>query len=505
MTLFIKSLFIFILSTSIYASQKLSVLVIHSYSQEYEWTKKQHNSFVSTLQESTKDFEILTEYLDTKRLKLTPEYQDKFLQYIKFKYKNSNIDLIYVTDDNAMRFLYNKYSELTSEEINIPVFFSGVNNLEMDNVLDKNYFKGVYEVKQIYQNIELVKQFSPQTRDIWFIGDNSSTYYLIKKEIELQRKNFPNMNFHYISDEKISKIQENLPDDKRSFLILTTIGNFKDAKNNTLLPKESIKIIKQQEGIIILSMEDSYMTKGVVGGYVTSGIQQGKKAAKLVLKYINENSLKNIKSILNSPNKYIFNYRELINARVILSEYIARDSIMIGKDKSFIEKNNYTLLNILSIILTTLALIFFILYSIQRKKYNEKSRHLEKLQAIDLESEFHNQLLHNSLSLGGLGYWTLDVDKNKIFISEELINMLEIDTDLCKDDPSFLNYFLNTKDKKTLFDNTAYVISSKKSTKFNHKIMISEKSVFEAKHIIFVENKKNDDALSIVGIIKFDN
>jgi hypothetical protein len=43
-------LYIFVAQAS--SNVKKQILILHSYSQEYKWTKSQNDSFVSTLQES---------------------------------------------------------------------------------------------------------------------------------------------------------------------------------------------------------------------------------------------------------------------------------------------------------------------------------------------------------------------------------------------------------------------------------------------------------------------
>lgn len=56
-----------------------SIFVLHSYSQEYKWTKLQHDAFVSTVTSQTGahvDFSV--EYLDTKGLN-THQSMDSFL------------------------------------------------------------------------------------------------------------------------------------------------------------------------------------------------------------------------------------------------------------------------------------------------------------------------------------------------------------------------------------------------------------------------------------------
>lgn len=414
-------------------------------------------------------------------------------------YKEINLQLIYVTDDNALNFIHKNNRELSKNKKEIPVFFSGINNLDMHKILPKDLYAGIYEVKEVKPNIELIKQFSPQTRDIWFIGDNSNTYNAIKKELQSQHKDFSNINFHYLNDEYASKVQKQLPNNKKSFVILTTIGNFKDENNNTLQPKESIDIFRENKNIIILSMEDAYMTSGVVGGYVSSAQKQGKEAAKLILNYISNKSMKGISSLVKDQNIYIFNYKELTKSRIILSQYIARKAKIIGKDPNFIERNKSILLNALFIFLFILALGFIVLYAIQRKKYTRELNRLKELQNIDHEFCMQKQLIDNIFKLNDIYYWKLDTQSNEIFISNELINILGPDIDLYKDDQYFLQYFVNSSDKSLLSDNIDYVKSSKKFIKFNHKIITSNKSVFNSQHIIFSQNDS-----TIIGIIKIE-
>ncbi|EDZ62588.1 putative diguanylate cyclase/phosphodiesterase [Sulfurimonas gotlandica GD1] len=416
---FKKLLLVISFTLSLYASDKTSVFILHSYSQEYAWTKKQHNSFVETLNNSTEKFEFSSEYLDTKRLKFTDEYQEYFLEYLKMKYAEINPDLIYVTDDNALNFIFSNYKKIFHKQI--PIFFSGVNNLDMQKILPKDVFVGIYELKDIEPNIALIKQFSPQTRDIYFIGDNSNTYASIKKELESKQSEFANINFHYLSDEYISKIKSQLPTKPRSFVILTTIGNFKDSKNITLLPRESIDIIRENKNLIILSMEDSYMYDGVVGGYVTSGSSQGGGAAKLVLQYLEKGSLEGLESIDKDSNEYFFNLKELSNSRVILSEYIARNSTLIDNDNS-IEGEKSMFLNIFTIVFIVLFFGVVTMYAIEKKKYKHQAKKISKLEYLKSKLYAKDQFINKHLSpLFDLAYWRLETDKEKLFVSKELL------------------------------------------------------------------------------------
>ena len=497
-------LLILILTYPLIALEKIRVFTLHSYSQEYPWTKDQHNAFTSTLNSGDEDFEFYVEYLDTKRLKLTAEYKKMFLKYLQDKFSTISPSIIYVTDDNALNFMRENYSKLYGNTKSIPVFFSGVNNLSMNEILPKNIFVGVYEVKDIKPNIELIKQFSPQTRDIYIVGDASNTYNSIKKEIQKQETEFSNINFHYISDENIINVKKQLPKKQRSFVLLSTIGNFKSNDGFTLLPQESIKKLSDLGNLTILTMEDAYMYKGVVGGYVTSATQQGKNAAILAQKYLKYQSIKDIGSLLKSPNLYTFNHKELIKARVLLSEYIRRESIIINKDQDFIEKNKIIFTQILLIVFLFATLILIAIYAVQRKKSIQLLEQLDDIEHIKSQLYSTNNLLCTTLKNAHIGYWILNINNDQVFISDELIDILKVDISLYKDDKDFLSYFVHFNDKKLFYDKISEVKKKKEKISFNHRMINSKNQVLNVQHTLYTEGNKKNKTVKIVGIINFD-
>ncbi|WP_151174282.1 ABC transporter substrate-binding protein [Sulfuricurvum kujiense] len=283
------------------------------------------------------------EYLDTKRLEFSEEYQKFFLTYLETKYKNYLPDAVYVTDDNALKFFLNHGNRLFRHS---PVFFSGVNDLSLAKTIDPLRYTGVYETKDIVQNIELIRQFSPQTRDIWILGDDSTTYKSIEADIRKHLVNYPKYTFHIIASAHIHDIIEKLPNTPQSFVLLTTIGGWNDEDGHNLTLKESIEHLTQNPNLIVCSMEDAYVTGGVIGGFVTSGTSQGKHAADLVVRYLKGEDLKSIHSVLKSPNIYMFDHDAFKNSRLILSEYTVRDAVILHKEKSFFERFHEIILDV---------------------------------------------------------------------------------------------------------------------------------------------------------------
>ena len=113
----------------VHAAKNIQVLAIHAYSQEYPWTKSQHQGFINQLGGSIDlPVTVSTEYLDTKRIQYTAEYAELFADYLGKKYSEYTPDLVYVTDDNGYLFARDQLLSLFPSS---PVFFSGVNNFEI--------------------------------------------------------------------------------------------------------------------------------------------------------------------------------------------------------------------------------------------------------------------------------------------------------------------------------------------------------------------------------------
>jgi cbb3-type cytochrome oxidase subunit 3 len=121
-------------------------------------------------------------------------------------------------------------------------------------------------------------------------------------------------------------------------------------------------------------MEDSYVIGGVVGGFVTSGTHQGERAAELMIRYLSGTEMEQITSLTQSPNVYMFDRKALTESRLILSEYIARESVISHEDKTFFETHQEDILNafflFFILFLIFLVVIFFIFLQ-KRKELRE--------------------------------------------------------------------------------------------------------------------------------------
>ncbi|MDH3383003.1 MAG: hypothetical protein OEM42_02960, partial [Deltaproteobacteria bacterium] len=222
-----------------YAAPATQILIIHSYSQEYPWTKGQHEGFIQTVAADAHldhvDFLVSTEYLDTKRRAYDETYASEMARHLRVKYANANLAAIYLTDDNALLFGRDQLSRVFP---GVPVFFSGVNDYGVQSSLDPALFTGVFELKEFAPNIEWLLRVDKEANDLLFVGDGSNTYRAI--ESELHRELIPyRLRVTFIAEKRLDRVLARLHDLPGKYIFLTTLGGITD-ENDQVLPMSKI-------------------------------------------------------------------------------------------------------------------------------------------------------------------------------------------------------------------------------------------------------------------------
>lgn len=347
-------LFSLVWPTSAHAGGNTPIFILHSYSQEYPWTKRQHEGFMRALATADRDMIAASvEYLDTKRVPYAAAYGDFMAEALARKYAGHKPKLVYVTDDNALSFALEHLTRIFPEA---PIFFSGVNDLSAKKRIDPRRVTGVFEEKEIAPNLNLMRYLAPDTRDILVVGDNSTTYRAIRHEILAELARHPDIKAHFLSSGRIEKLVAALQGRKEKFVFLTTLGQMTDGGGNTLTLPEIIAAIVQAGRFIVISMEDVYLYPGVLGGYVTSGDKQGATAGQLSARYLAGTAVADIKPIEVSPNEYIFDGGELEKIGLTLSAAIAEHAIIVNRLPTFYERN----LDLIVYSLYAFALLFLV-------------------------------------------------------------------------------------------------------------------------------------------------
>jgi len=399
------------------ASVPTPVFVLHAYSQEYPWSKGQHQGFVQALNEdASRTYALNVEYLDTKRAGYSPAYADLIGDHLRRKYKGYQPAAVYVTDDNALSFAL---SHLDRVFPGVPVFFSGINNYDVRRQIDPARITGVFEKKEIAPNLRLMRRIDPDIKEIVIVGDASETYQAIENEIREELGLHPDIRATFISSGRIDDLIGRLREQKGRFVFLTTLGAVTDPDGRTLMLPETIQAIVNAGRFVVFSMEDAYLYPGVLGGYVTSGPRQGRAAAGLLIRHLNGSAVSALPPIEASPNEHIVDETELLKARLILPKDIAGQVTLVNALPTFYETNRQiilgTLYGLLSLLLVSLAssLLLFV------RKNRQIARASQQLGETKESLDRAQRIAH-------MGNWDWQIGENRLFWSEGIYRLFGI-------------------------------------------------------------------------------
>ena len=378
------------------------IFVLHSYSQEYTWTRRQHEGFMKALAEDSRvNAVVSTENLDTKRRAYDKPYANEFAAHLRLKYAGYKPAAIYVSDDDALLFARDYLSRVFPRT---PVFFSGVNDYDVRSSLDPAYFTGVFERQEVAPNIEWLLQMDKDANDLVFIGDGSNTYRAIAAEVRNDLLPYK-LRTTFIAEKKLDRALALLRDLPGKYLFLTTVGGMTD-ENGGVLPLRDILKGLALSGRRVISMEDGYIMDGVLGGYVTSGQKHGMNAAILCFAYLHGKPVVDLPPLLKSPNAYVFDDRVLEQYKIELPDGVRSQAIYLNPRPGFYEK--YRALIVWGLIGS--GVMLFLVVSGSAIVLTYKNRELRIAQGnAELANRLFNQIAVQSLTV----HW--EVDSNGLF------------------------------------------------------------------------------------------
>jgi len=320
-------------------AEKKDVLILHSYHKGYKWVDDENSGIESVLKSETwqKAVNLQIEYLDAKRVS-----GDAYLQQVsdvfKQRFANRPISLLIATDDDAFNFLLKYREKIFGAPI--PIVFCGVNNLEATDPRITTYknVTGVNEETDFKGDIELILKIHPETKKIVIINDTTTTGQRIKSVISGFSQNYSDLvKFEFLDDLDLQQAAEKLKKLPGYSIVLYTIYS-RDKSGKFYEMNESNTIITQASSVPVYGAWDFSMGTGIVGGLLTSGFAQGQAAGEIAARILGGESVEKIPVLMKSPNKYMFDWKQLDRWNIKISQLPA--------DSSFVNKPKYSLIHI---------------------------------------------------------------------------------------------------------------------------------------------------------------
>ena len=306
-------------------SNEHNILVLHSYHQGLEWTDNISSGILEVFHDRT-DVNLVFEYLDTKR-NFNKEYYDELYMLYKVKNRQIPFESIIVSDNAAFEFL-KKYNDEFYP--GVPILYCGINDLDTMAIQQADLFIGTGEKADHFGTLSAIERVFPTRKNVLIINDNTLTGKKIRRELDEVIKDFEGkFNFEFESDFTIESLQEKVNTLDDSFVIYLLVINH-DKNGKFISYRKGISKIKEASTVPIFGSWDFYEGKGLFGGKITRGIEQGKYVANIAEQIIDGASIDEFPKYVFLESNYVFDHVEMVHFGVNKAK-LPKNSIIINK------------------------------------------------------------------------------------------------------------------------------------------------------------------------------
>nr|MDU2064528.1 ABC transporter substrate binding protein [Sporomusaceae bacterium] len=410
------------------------------------WTDDQTAGILSGLKRGDKDANVRMEYLDWKN---NPREDRLPLLYALFKekYSRTKVNLVFATDDAALKFALRYRQELFS---NAPIVFSGVFPESAQAIIGKTRnITGVFEQIDAQGNLDLMLTLNPFLQKLVLLSDQTETGLASKQIItEVARKIRPDLILEDFSSLSEAEVVERLRTLPANAAVLVT-SYVSDGAGMIRAPEKYVRLYAEQSNAPLYVTYDFNIGDGALGGSTVSGKLQGEAAAKLAIRILQGEDPDTISPLAVGTTVTMVDYNQLVRHNLSLGR-VPQGSILLHNPLAVYEENKTIVWSIAIIFIFLIVYILALSSNIRQRKAAEldlkqKNEELgalyEEIYASQDELHYRYQQLESvqaalkkseeryKLSLAGAndGLWDWDLVTGQIYLSKRGSRILEIE------------------------------------------------------------------------------
>lgn len=259
------------------ATPRWKILHIMSYHSPWKWTDDQLKGFQAALRGL--NIEYKTFQMDTKR-RSSEKWKRKVAAQAIALIKSYKPDLVYVSDDNALKYVVSKFINSKT-----PFVFSGVNaDPKAYGLAGASNVAGVMEQEHFIPTVELLKQIAPQVKKIAVIVDDGPTWPGVVARMKAAYSRLPDaqiVSWHTIKtfrefQQTMLRLQNQV-----DAVALLGIFTFKDEKGDNVNYADVLRWTAENSKLPDFSFWRDRVSFGTLCAVSVSGYEQGLAAGKI--------------------------------------------------------------------------------------------------------------------------------------------------------------------------------------------------------------------------------
>lgn len=405
------------------AGVRKNVLMISEMGHSHPGPEVVTKAIVSALQ-SDRQFEEEFHWENLDAADISEDARNRLRDLIVEKYRHHKFDVILLLGPDPLRLMSDPSRPFYP---NVPVVFCCAVPGEVDPGTIDSRSTGSWFQLDPSKTLDAALQLLPDTRHVFVIAGQSNYDRGLTRLVKAGLNSYPTrLDIAYLTDLSMNELQERLKHlPSRSIVLYVSL--FKDAQQRELLnDTEALPLVVAASNAPVFGLSDTYLGRGVVGGFVVSFEEQGKIAARDALEILAGTAPKDI-PVVYGPGVYQFDWRELQRWKLDQSKLPA-GSVIRFQPPTFWQRQKWIVLTGL-LILVGLGLLIIVLLTRKKVKAAEKAQeqlsgmliNAQEVERRRLASEIHDDFSQRLAILAlGLGNAAERVQREPAEVSRKL-------------------------------------------------------------------------------------
>jgi len=317
---------------------------------------------------SLSQIDISADFLDLARFASEAD-ELRVAQFLAEKHSRLPPDIIMPLNSEALRFA-TKYRGIIAP--NVPIVFCCVTPDRAIAADRPKEVTGVYSQFDVGKTIALAQQLQPKARNLVIISGSSEIdrrwLAVLRKEIEPYETRF---NTEYWIGVPYKSLLERASHLARETIVVF-VTDYDDSTGKLLFPAQVVEALAQAASAPVYGPSDTYLGRGVVGGYMDSFELMGASAADLALEILGGRNPASIDPQVSANRKFLVDARQM--ARWQLSEKnLPQDTVVSFKRPTLWEEHRDLVLATIFVILLQAIMITALLVQMFARRRAENS------------------------------------------------------------------------------------------------------------------------------------
>jgi diguanylate cyclase (GGDEF)-like protein/PAS domain S-box-containing protein len=338
-------------------------LILHSYDCESRWTNEIHEGIMSRLATIRRPFLVYTEYLDWKRFPDRTNI-DNLLAVFRYKYRNSQIDVIITSDDKALEFATLNRKEIFGDA---PIVFTGVYKDAVESLKGRNgNITGVYEDQDVKTTLLHALSVQPGARRLYLLNDLSESGKSIESRARAMMKRLrPDVTIWSLSELGVPAIESTVAGLTKKDIVF--IGSYSvDPAGNAFTGETLIGRVSMASKAPVYVLNTHQLGTGALGGNLLNVKRLGEHTGDIALRILDGTPVSDIKPFAERQFTPMFDWDTVMRLKLAESGF-PRDAVFINREIPFIVRY-WTQTLFVGAIFAILVTLLAILYNSFRKE-----------------------------------------------------------------------------------------------------------------------------------------